>query len=186
MILGGSGCSSIHVHLGLFGFKTLNLKADSLPVALPNSIITLFYCLLFKPFLSVELIPSLHMARQSCKGTQKYRTCFLLDLVVFTNRAVHDSCSGKTRFVFLFTFIWHGSFSASSLRVSTSSCSQKGQDPLQQSPTPKLGEHLEGKFQISAQPLSILMGSCALLRSIFLKCTPKCVSDQYLLLLFRK
>lgn len=37
---------------------------------------------------------------------------------------------------------------------------------------------MEGKCQISAQPLGILMGSCVLLMNMSLKCTPKYVSDQ--------
>lgn len=50
MILGRFGCSFIHVPLALLGFKTLNLKADSLPVTLPISMITLFFLSSFQAF----------------------------------------------------------------------------------------------------------------------------------------
>lgn len=183
MIIEGSGCSSIHVHLGLLGSKTLKLKAVS------SSYSTKLHYHSFLFFSSLSSVWSWFWAfiwqDTAAKGHRNME--LVLHWTFLSTGQSIASAMGKQDLCSFFTIMWHGGFS---VRLSTSSCSQKGKGSPVAIPYSKTGgishKDLEGKCQIAAQSLNILMGSCALLRNMSLKCTPKCVFDQYPLLISRK
>lgn len=103
----------------------------------------------------------------------------------FHQQCSHSSCNGKTRFLFRLPSCDTGAFQAACQGFPpTSASSRISSNPLLQT-WGNILHVLQGRCQISPEPVSVLMGSRALLRNMSPKCTPKYLSNQYPLLIGR-